>query len=187
MLKYDSHSKPVSNICKVVSKEDLFKDFRSEGTIALSQNGKPVSVNILRDTGAAQTLLVKKAVPGLSKNYTGEKVFIRDFSNTSSIQLADLYLNCEFVKGKVTVGVIETELPVSGSNMLLGNDLAGKLVLPNLIVTEKPLKETPTVKLESEQPLLFPKCVTTRSKAKNDDNQNDPDNSNFDLGKQPMT
>ena len=79
MSKYDSHSKPVSNICKVVSKEDLFKDFRFKGTIALSQNGKPVSVNILRDTGAVQTLLVKKAVPGLSKNYTGEKVFIRFF------------------------------------------------------------------------------------------------------------
>ena len=58
MIKHDSQSKPVSNVSKVVYKEDLFKDFRFKGTIALTQNGKPYTVNILRDTGAAQSLIV---------------------------------------------------------------------------------------------------------------------------------
>ena len=125
----------------------------------MSQNGKPVTVNILRNTGAAQSLIVKNAVPGLNQNYTGEKVFLRDLSATPSVHLAQVYLNCELIKGKVTVGVIDTELPVPGITMLLGNDLAGKLVLPKLIVSNEPLKENPTLQLEAEQPLLFPTCV----------------------------
>ena len=49
-----------------------------------------------------------------------------------------------------------------GVQMLLGNDLAGSLVVPNLTVVESPLDESPTKALDVTTPHLFPSCAVTR-------------------------
>ncbi|XP_068233540.1 uncharacterized protein [Palaemon carinicauda] len=68
-----------------------------------------------------------------------EKVLVRDLSNTNSLPLAELNLNCEFVSSKVKIAVINTPFPVHDVQVLLGNDLAGQLALPNLILYNQPL------------------------------------------------
>ncbi|XP_064083906.1 uncharacterized protein LOC135199681 [Macrobrachium nipponense] len=87
-----------------------------------------------------------------------EKVVVRDLTGISSIPLASVYLDCPLVKGKVELGVIDTELPVKGVSLLLGNDLAGKLIVPNLIVTDTPMED----KVDLEQ---APTHIVTRSQA----------------------
>ena len=47
--------------------------------------------------------------------------------------------------------------------MLLGNDLAGNLVIPNLTVLESLLNESPTKTLDLTNPHLFPSCAVTRT------------------------
>ncbi|XP_068210796.1 uncharacterized protein [Palaemon carinicauda] len=134
-----SQSKPVSHVQVNVS--DVFDDFKFEGIRVLGEKEQKSKVTILRDTGAALTLLHSKALPNVENNLTGEKVVVRDLIGISSSPLASVYLNCPLVKGKVELRVIDTELPVKGVSLLFGNDLAGKLIVPNLIVTDTPMDD----------------------------------------------
>ncbi|XP_068214080.1 uncharacterized protein [Palaemon carinicauda] len=94
-----SQSKPVSHVHANVP--DVFDDFKSEGLIALGEKEQKSKFTILRDTGAALTLLHGKALPNVENNLTGEKVVVRDLTEISSIPLASVYLDCPLVKGKV--------------------------------------------------------------------------------------
>ncbi|XP_068243836.1 uncharacterized protein [Palaemon carinicauda] len=134
-----SQSKPVSHVQANVP--DVFDDFKSEGIIALGEKEQKSKVTILRDTGAALTLLHSKALPNVDNNLTGKKVVVRDHTGISSIPLASVYLGCPLIKGKVELWVIDTELPVKGVSLLLGNYLAGKLIVPNSIVTDTPMDD----------------------------------------------
>ncbi|KAK3890894.1 hypothetical protein Pcinc_005193 [Petrolisthes cinctipes] len=76
---------------------------------------------------------------------------------------------------EVTVGVKET-LSIDGVDMFIGNDLAGKRVIPNLQMVEDPVKEmmenTTIVTVpnstgeEKLVPEVFPVCAVTRAMAK---------------------
>ena len=91
---------------------------------------------------------------------TSDSVIMSDLSGISRVPLANIYLDCPIKKGNVVIGVRDVEFPVTGVTWLLGNDLAGRLVSPNVIVTEKPVNET----LEpGSDCLLNPSCVVTRS------------------------
>lgn len=50
--------------------------------------------------------------------------------------------------------------------MLMGNDIAGGLVLPSLEVLDNPLHQTTPG--SSSDPGLYPACVVTRSQARKD-------------------
>ncbi|KAK3892775.1 hypothetical protein Pcinc_003363 [Petrolisthes cinctipes] len=66
--------KPMSHIkVESLNSHDVFKDFKSSGEVGLSENGPFYPVTILRDTGAAQSILTKVALPGVEENITGEK------------------------------------------------------------------------------------------------------------------
>ncbi|XP_068240108.1 uncharacterized protein [Palaemon carinicauda] len=122
--------------CSTPESDALFSNYISEGTVTIP-NGTPVKVRILRDTGSTQSMVLHSAVPTIS--LLDEKVLVRDLSNTNSLPLAELNLNCEFVSGKVKIAVINTPFPVHDVQVLLGNDLAGQLTLPNLILYNQPL------------------------------------------------
>ena len=51
-----------------------------------------------------------------------------------------VWLHCEYVTGEVTEGVKET-LSIDRVEMLVGNDLTGKRIIPNLQMVEDPVKE----------------------------------------------
>lgn len=53
--------------------------------------------------------------------------------------------------------------PVPGIHLLLGNDITGRIVVPNVIVSVKPLSFDPIHEM-MENLGLFPSCAMTRSK-----------------------
>ncbi|KAK4308035.1 hypothetical protein Pmani_020243 [Petrolisthes manimaculis] len=77
--------------------------------------------------------------------------------------MADIHVQSELIQGPVRVAVLETDLPIPGVTFLLGNDLAGHGMIPDVVVSEKPVNESPTAKFDQEKPHLFPVCVVTRS------------------------
>ena len=91
------------------------------------------------------------------------------------IPLHKVWLDCGYVSGEVVVGVKET-LPVDRVDMLMGNDLAGKKVIPNLQRVENPLKELTeattqaavphATKEEKLVPEVFPVCAVIRAIAR---------------------
>ena len=159
--KSDGQYKPVSHV-HVEKPVDLFDDYKFDGSVALSPDGEKYKVTILRDTGASQSLILRKALPNIDVNMTNDNVLTRDLSLIPcTVPLANIYLDCPIKKGNVVVGIRDAEFPVTGITFLLGNDLAGRLVVPNVIVTEKPVSET----LEPDPDCFVnPSCVVTRSK-----------------------
>ena len=139
--KSAGQAKPVSHI-STETPVDLFDDYKFDGTVALSSDGKKYKVTILRDTGSSQSLLLRKALPNIDGNITDDNIIMRDLSQISAVPLANIYLDCPIKTGNVMVGLRDVEFPATGVTLLLGNDLAGRLVVPNVIVTDKPVTET---------------------------------------------
>ncbi|XP_076054461.1 uncharacterized protein LOC143033145 [Oratosquilla oratoria] len=104
------------------------------GSVALNESSVPVPIKILRATGSALSLVTKEAAPFLDECYTGY----------------------------VTLEVVD-RVPVEGVSLLIGNDLAGGVTLPNVMVSSRPTAENNTTQLEKDIPGLFPACAVTRS------------------------
>ena len=64
----------------------------------------------------------------------------------------------------VTVAV-QDSLPVQGVNFLLGNDIAGRCIIPDPVLCCNPLTFDPAGKLREQNPGLFPSFVVTRSQS----------------------
>ena len=114
----------------------------------------------MRDTAAAQSVLFKDALPNVESALTGEKVLLTDLSTATAYPLPSVYLKCPLLARQVQVAIKKTPLPVSGVQMLLGNDLAGELVVPILKVSDIPL---PASSVDNP---LYPSCAVTRSQSK---------------------
>ncbi|XP_076069698.1 uncharacterized protein LOC143041570 [Oratosquilla oratoria] len=161
-------SKPVAAILPVPTSKtaDIFQPFRSLGAVSLEDGGEVHPIRIVRDTAAAQTVILKSSVLGIDSNYTGESVYLHDFNSQFPLRLARVHLSCGIVQGPVTVAVSEQpSLPIPDCSLLLGNDIAGGLVQTPapIILSDTPLTHNPTDELEREQPNLFPSCAVTRS------------------------
>ncbi|XP_076036537.1 uncharacterized protein LOC143022279 [Oratosquilla oratoria] len=113
-----------------------FEPFCSSGSVALTQFSEPIPLKTLRDTGSALSLVDKDAVPSMETCYTGNWVLVN--------------------------GVVD-RLPVEGVSLLIGNDLAGRVMLPNAMVSSRPSVVNNTSQLEKDIPGLFPACAVTRS------------------------
>ena len=148
---------------------DLFDEFTFSGRISTGPNEDFSDVLILRDTGSAQSILVRSALPNIEKAYTGEKVIVKDLSGSGPMPLANVYIDSDLIKGFARVGVIEKPLPVKGISFLLGNDLAGTLIVPCPVVTSEPVVES----CDNE---LYPVCAVTRAQSKAVDPLDCPDN-----------
>ncbi|XP_047478502.1 uncharacterized protein LOC125031660 [Penaeus chinensis] len=62
------------------------------------------------------------------------------------------------------IAVTENNFTIEGISLILGHDLAGKLVYPTINVVAKPLTYSPTKELDQKQPHISPVCAVTRSK-----------------------
>ncbi|XP_066946102.1 uncharacterized protein [Macrobrachium rosenbergii] len=141
-----------------VDQLDYFKEFICHGLL----NSKEVS--ILRDTGAAQSIIHKNLVPDLK--FTDEHVVVSDFSSSKVLPLAEVNLDCPYVNETVKVAVTDNEFPVD-VGLVLGNDLAGSKVMCNLIICNP---ESKCNKLEAQSPDHADSiCVVTRSKKSTDE------------------
>ena len=73
-------------------------------------------------------------------------------------------MSSDLVTGPVAVG-IRPYLPFKGVHLLLGNDLADKVVV-NLLLTSTPCVDQQPDPIEQEIPDLYPSCAVTRAMAK---------------------
>ena len=123
-----------------------------------SSEVKPLQ--ILRDTGAAQSLLLESVLSLSERTSTDRSVLLQGVElGVIDVPLHRIYLKSDLITGPVIVGVRPT-LPVQGVSLLLGNDLAGGKVVPDPIVCET---LTSDVASKDENDDLYPACAVTRS------------------------
>ena len=151
--------------------EDHYKPFLSQGFVSLSDSSEALPVQILRDTGAAQTLLLEGSLPLSEHTFTGRSVLLQGVElGVIDVPLHEIYLKSDLITEPVIVGVRPT-LPVQGVSLLLGNDLAGGKVVADPIVCEK---ITSDVASEDKDDDLYPACAVTRAMAKKKQAENTP-------------
>ena len=126
------------------SYDDVQNDFRPflfDGFVSSAEGENKTPIRILRDTGSSKSLLLKNVIDLNDASYTGHKILIQGVNmECSSIPLHIINLECDLInKNKVTVGVVSS-LPCEGISLLLGNDLAGGKVVPDVITSDTPSK-----------------------------------------------
>ena len=132
----------------------------------MTPDSEQVQVQILRDTGASQSLLCAGTLPFSDKSSVDSDVFVRGVEGgTVRVPLHSVELKSDLVSGSVVVGVLPS-LPVEGVTLLLGNDIAGEKVLPHVVMSRIPVVDDATEKLVQEMPDVFPSCAVTRSMAR---------------------
>lgn len=142
---------------------EVYKAFTSQGTVALSEGEPEIVVTVLRDTGAAQSLLLSGLVSLNDDTSLKASVLLKGLGGEyGAVPLHKVFLRSNLVSGYVTVGVVPT-LPIDGVGLLLGNDLAGDLVTVTPVVSSVPCEPPETLALEEQCPEVFPVCVVTRS------------------------
>ena len=167
------------------SSSDQFQPFRSYGTVSSSDTSPQHPIQILRDTGASHSLMLRDVIPNIEDSYLAQSVLIQGVGGCITVPLARVYLDTELAKGYFTVGV-QDYLPVTDVNFLMGNDIAGGKVIPDPIITPFPSTNNNTKELEDEYPHLFPSCVVTRGMSTQNDNASpcsneSDDNADLDL------
>jgi len=121
---------------------------------------------MLRDTGTTRSLLVDHVLPLSDKTATGSQVLIQGIElRVIPVSLHKVYLSSYLVSGIVTVRVHPT-LPFEGVSFILGNDLAGEKVVPNLHVVNN---VNSTNSEDENGPEVYPACAITRAMAKHAD------------------
>ena len=145
---------------------DSYRPFVSEGRVSLPEGGDTMAVKILRDTGATQSLIASHVLPLSDQTSAGASVLIQGVGlDVMRVPLHQIHLQSDLVSGPVVVAV-RPSLPVKGVSLILGNDLAGGKVQPDLQVisnTEQILCSRPTTDGVSD---TFPACVVTRAAAR---------------------
>ena len=143
-----------------------FKPFLSEGRVQLlGTNGGPVRVAMLRDTGAAQSLIVEASLPADFK-VTDEFVLIGGFPDSLvTCPLLQVYLDSELIKDCFKVAIVQS-LPIEGIDMILANDIAKWRVVTEPLLVSKPRIEVGRVNLDGNDPV--PVNVVTRAQGKKD-------------------
>ena len=83
-------------------------------------------MKILRDTGAAQSLILRRSVPNNFVFSNNDFVVLGGFPNTVvSCPLEKFYLETDYFKGTVKLAVVDC-LPVPGIDLVFANDLVVK-------------------------------------------------------------
>ena len=143
-----------------------FKPFLSEGRVQLlGTNGGPVRVAMLRDTGAAQSLIVEASLPA-DFQVTDECVLIGGFPDSLvTCPLLQVYLDSELIKGCFKVAIVQS-LPIEGVDMILANDIAKGRVVTEPLLVSKPRIEVRRFDLDGNDPVLV--NVVTRAQGKKD-------------------
>ena len=97
-----------------------YTSFISSGKVSLLDSSEKVPVMTLRDTGAAQSLILEGILPFSMESATGEELMLQGVElGHVSVPLHNVNLECDLVVGLVTIGV-RPQLPVKGVAVILG-------------------------------------------------------------------
>ena len=116
------------------------KTFTSLGFVSQHHDSLPYPITILKDTGASKSFIVKGVLSYFDNVYTGEWVLVSGITGKAHVPRCRVHLTSDYVKGYVTLGVVET-MPIASLSMLLGNDLAGELTSPDPIISCLPVED----------------------------------------------
>ena len=121
---------------------------------------------ILRDTRATQSLLVEGILSLSGATATGTHVLIKGVElGIVSVPMHTIYLKSDLVSGAVVVGLRPT-LAIEGVSLILGNDLVGEKVIPDLqVVIEQEVMKKADGDTEATSH-IFPSCAVTRAMAR---------------------
>ncbi|KAG7471871.1 hypothetical protein MATL_G00102630 [Megalops atlanticus] len=147
-----------------------YNPFISTGTVSLSgKEEDQVFITILRDTGATQSFILEDVLPFSNETYCGVDVLVQGIElGTVRVPLHSLRLQSTLVSGPVKVG-LRSKLPVTGIDLILGNDLAGDKVYPLPEVIDRPdLVSSLSHSLDSvhDSSSVFSACAVTRAQAR---------------------
>uniref|UniRef100_A0A8K9UAB6 Gypsy retrotransposon integrase-like protein 1 n=1 Tax=Oncorhynchus mykiss TaxID=8022 RepID=A0A8K9UAB6_ONCMY len=147
--------------------DPVYAPFISAGYVSLTgEQADQKPIQILRDTGAAQSVIITDALPWSPETYCGSHVILQGIETKNvPVPLHWVHLVSDLVSGRFRVGVVST-LPVKGVTLLLGNDIAGGNVIPVLEVVDNPEIRTTDEKLVQAFPHVFPACVLTRAQSR---------------------
>ena len=149
--------KPAVKEC--VSPDPTYQPFIFQGVVSFPHDPTTKAViQILRDTGAAQSLVLQSVLPWSEQSYCGSNVLLQ--MGCVPVPLHEVRLASDLVSGSFRVGV-QAQLPVPGVSMILGNDIAGGKVHPVLEVLD-----TPDACVSEEMLEVFPVCAVTRAQAR---------------------
>ena len=140
--------------------------FISVGHVSLTAGADPVPIHILRDTGATQSLLAENIFPLSDTTSMSTHVLIQGVElGILCVPLHRVHLKSDLVSGAVVVGVCPT-LPIPGVSLILGNDLAGEKVIPDLQVMNENNSMSAADMCIDDTPEVFSSCAITRAMAK---------------------
>ena len=138
-----------------------YSPFISIGSVSLPGQSS-VPVRILRDTGAAQSVLLGGVLPLSARTATGSHALVRGIEmGFRKLPLHHVQLSSGLVTGHVVVGVCAS-LPVPGVEFILGNDLAGgrvwelTKVAPPAVMVSVPLASDTLGGCAKHFPPVFP-------------------------------
>ena len=164
-----SHSGPIAAVQGIET--DPFEPFLSWGRVSF-EGSEEIPVHMLRDTGAAQTLLLSDILQTNGEETFDSFTSIKGVAGEwKRIPLKLISLHSELASGQFWVGIVD-HIPIPGVSMLLGNDVAGNKVVPTPIMTNAPIRVD-----EEEQSDLFPQCAVTRAQVQNKTKEVDQTNS----------
>ena len=107
------------------------KTTRTKRGVIRDPNGVPVKVSILRDTGASQSLLLRKKLPKGVIEAAPETVQIEGSGGKRmKITLCKITLKSKWKSGPIKVGMID-KLPMKGISLILGNEMKTKKCQPS--------------------------------------------------------
>ena len=158
---------------------EIYEPLLSDGFVSLNSDfAQSTPITILRDTGASKSLILADTLSFSEKTSSGTSVLIQGVEcGFVYVPLHNIYLSSYLVKCPVAVGIRQT-LPFKGVHLLLGNDLAGDMVVVNPLVTDTPCMDQSPDPVEQELPDLYPSCAVTGAMAKKamlTENQSDVD------------
>lgn len=164
--KTASHSASLARIQKK-EPDSCFAPFITKGSVAyVTGHIEWRPVTILRDTGCSQSLIREGVLPELLHQISESRVIVQGVGmRYLNSPLHKIQIDSPMVKGACQFAVLPA-LPVPGIDLILGNDLAGGLVIPVPELTGEPGVQSPVDDVTCQFPGIFPACAVTRSQAK---------------------
>lgn len=147
--------------------DSSYAPFLLEGAVSVTGNSaEQIRVKMLRDTGAMQSFICADVLPFSEQTFCGSHVLVQGIEmGLVQVPLHQIHLESKLCTGLVKVAVRES-LPVSGVQLILGNDLAGGKVMPLLEVFNNPVVSDQPDELAKSFPETFPVCVVTRAQSR---------------------
>lgn len=97
--------------------------------MCLKEGGEQVSITILQDTAASQSIILEGILPLSRTSSVSSDILVQGFGMWFvGMPQHGIHLDSDLVNGRVVVGV-SPQFPIEGVSFILGNSLAGGKVL----------------------------------------------------------